>query len=143
MLLNLSTGNLPKYWSTYPKTTSFPIPEATPMCLEEKGGSAYSDNDTRKSGGAFNKTQSQTKIAPFTLALEAESFSSGDRCFRGCLYLNKSVCFHEMAACNCSTACWSEQAGSGVQISILLPSQEGRCIPRQRQLLESALPRQE
>lgn len=113
------------------------------MCLEEKCGGAYSDNDMRESGGAFNKTQSQAQIAPFTLALEAESFSSGDRCFRGCLYLNKSVCFREMAACNYCTACWSEQAGLGVQISILLPSREGRCIPQQRQLLESAMARQE
>lgn len=113
------------------------------MCLEEKCDSAFSDNDMRESGGAFNKTQSRAQIAPFILALETESFSSGDRCYQGRLYLNKSVCFPEMADCNYGTACWSEQAGLGVQISILQPSWEGRCLPRQKQLLESAKPWQE
>lgn len=113
------------------------------MCLEEMCDSAYSDNDMRESGGAFNKTQSRAQIAPFILALETESFSSRDRCFRGRLYLNKSVCFPEMADCNYGTACWSEEAGLGVQISILQPSWEGSCLPRQKQLLESAKPWQE
>lgn len=113
------------------------------MCLEQKCDSAYSDNDTRESGGAFNKAQSRAQIAPFILALETESFSSGDRCFWGCLYLNKSACFPEMADRNYGTACWSEQGGLGVRISILQPSREGMCLPRQKQLLGSAKPRQE
>jgi len=40
------------------------------MCREDECNSAYSDNDMREFEGAFNKTQSRAKIAPFMLALE-------------------------------------------------------------------------
>lgn len=44
--------------------------------------------------------QSRAQIAPSTVALETESFSSGARCFQGCLCLNKAVSLPGMADCN-------------------------------------------